>query len=117
MNITEALSTYTLYHGTCSDLLTRTGWSPASGQSGGNGGQARYLYLTSSPEDATWFAEEKGCDIVLVVSDVPASFLIVDPEDGMTDSVEDELNSPHGIPGKVALTRPLAAEHFSVWQG
>jgi hypothetical protein len=109
--------TYTLYHGTCSDILTKTGWEPNSGQQGGNMGQTRYLYLTSGPEDAMWFAEEKGCSTVLVVRDVPADALIVDPEDGTYDTVEDELNSPHGLPGKVALTRALGPEHFSVYEG
>ncbi len=110
-------ATYTLFHGTCSDVLTKTGWSPGSGQQGGNMGQTRYLYLTSAPEDALWFAEEKGCSTVLVVRDVPAEYLIVDPEDGTYDTIEDELSSPHGFPGKVALTHALGAEHFSVFTG
>ena len=107
--------TYTLYHGTCSDVLCQTGWTPGSGPQGGNMGQTRYLYLSSGAEDALWFAEEKGCSTVLVVRDVPAEYLIVDPEDGIGDTVEDELNSPHGLPGKVALTRALGPEHFSVY--
>lgn len=103
---------YTLYHGTCSDILTKTGWEPNKVQAGSNMGQTRYLYLSSHPDDARWFANEKGCDVVLVVKDIPASFLRVDPEDGIADTVDDELNNKLGLPGKVVLTKPLAASHF-----
>ena len=106
-----------LYHGTCEDNaahLIQHGWHPHSGTSGGNQGQTRYLYLSTDREDALWFAQEKGCDTVLAVRNIPLDCLIVDPEDGIGDSVEAEMNLPHGLPGKLALTKPLAASHFQV---
>lgn len=77
-------------------------------------GQNRYLYLTTGYEDALRFANQKGSDTVVKVIDVPLSYLTVDPEDGSYDTVEQELNSPHGLPGKVALTNPLGPEHFKL---
>lgn len=118
MNIVEGeVKTYTLYHGTCSDMLCQTGWEPNNTTQGGNMGQTQYLYLTNHPDNARWFAQEKGCDIVLVVRDVPSNYLRVDPEDGSTDTVEDELSFSMGIPGSVVLTQPLPADHFEVWTG
>jgi hypothetical protein len=96
--------------------MCKTGWQPNQVSQGGNMGQTRYLYLTNGAENARWFANEKGCDFVLVVRDVPASFLRVDPEDGMADSVEEELGHPR-LPGNVVLTRPLGPEHFSLYHG
>lgn len=104
-----------LYHGTCpanAAALIANGWEPRSGQQGANMGQSRYLYLTTGKEDALWFAEEKGCSTVIEIRDVPKAFLRVDPEDGTGDTVDDELHLPHGLPGKVVLTRPLPASHF-----
>jgi hypothetical protein len=104
-----------LFHGTCPDnaaSLVRNGWIPRSGSHGSNMGQTRYLYLTTGREDALWFAEQKGCDTVVEVHNVPLDHLIVDPEDGGADSLHDEMNSIHGLPGKVALIKPLPAIHF-----
>jgi len=113
----EDNSTITLYHGTCSEfakILLANGWQPGTAISGANMGQSRYLYLTTDPDDALWFAQEKGCDTVLKVSNVPISILKVDPEDGVGDNVYDELNSKRGLPGKVVATSPLSKDHFSV---
>jgi len=109
-----------LYHGTCIEnakSLIKNGWSPRSGSMGGNMGQSKYLYLTTDPEDAMWFANEKGCDTVISLHNVPKNFLIVDPEDGTYDTVDEELNSKHGFPGKVALTKYLGSEHFKLFKG
>lgn len=109
--------TMTLYHGTSDDaaraLLDR-GWEPNKWHSGGQCGQTRYLYLTNMPENAKWFAEEKGSDTVVVVKDVPIEYLEVDPEDGVAETVEEELSNPHGLPGNVVLTKALPASHFSI---
>lgn len=119
INIIEAAardSIVTLYHGTCpanAEALCRSGWQPGSGQQGANMGQTRYLYLSTGLEDAEWFASEKGCSTVLAVT-TPISSLIVDPEDGISVSVEDELNLSHGLPGKLALRLPLGPEHFQI---
>lgn len=104
-----------LYHG-CgpenAERILAAGWAPHSGERGGNMGQTALLYLSTGREDALWFANEKGSDCVLEVRNVPMSHLIVDPEDGTADTLVEELNNRHGLPGKVALTRPLAAGHF-----
>lgn len=109
--------TYILYHGTCEDnakSLIQNGWQPNSGNRGGNMGQTRYLYLTSGTEDALWFAQEKGCNTIVEVSNIPESYLIVDPEDGVADNVHDEINNQFNLPGKVALTKSLDKSHFRI---
>ena len=120
MRINEIIEqpTVTLYHGTCFDsakqILTH-GWSPNLGSVGSNFGQTKYLYLTTDKEDALWFAQEKGCDTVLKVSNVPLDFLKVDPEDGIEDNVRDELfRHNRRIPGKVVLYKPIGAEYFTI---
>lgn len=77
-------------------------------------GQTRYLYLTTMRDDALWFAEQKGCNTVVELKNVPIEFLKVDPEDGFGDSIEDELFNSMGLPGKVVLTRSLPASNFSI---
>jgi hypothetical protein len=70
--------TINLYHGTTLEsaaLLTQNGWHPNSFASGSQCGQSRYLYLTTHPEDALWFANEKGSETVLELKDVPYSIL------------------------------------------
>jgi RNA:NAD 2''-phosphotransferase len=109
------METATLYHGTTAEnaeLLLEHGWEPNKVSGGGNCGQSRYLYLSTGYEDALWFAEQKGSDIVLEVSDIPLDHLRVDPEDGVYDTVEEEMSSPGGFPGKLVLTRPLEASRF-----
>ena len=115
--INESVDTITLYHGTCPEsakILLANGWTPRTSSPGANMGQSQYLYITIDAEDALWFAQEKGCDTVLKVDNVPISILRVDPEDGVSDTVYDELNSSSGAPGKVVAFRPLGKEHFSV---
>lgn len=105
-----------LYHGTCpenAEAILQNGWAPRPGrQMGPNGGQPHYLYLSTDPEDARWFAQERGCDTVIEVHGVPLDCLKVDPEDGTGDTLEDELNLSHGLPSKVVLVRALSASHF-----
>jgi len=106
-----------LYHGTtpeAAEALMARGWKPGSAPQGANMGQVRYLYLTTEYEDALWFAEQKGCDTVLEVRDVPPDCLAVDPEDGSGATVEEEVSSPYGLPGKLVLTKPLGPRHFSL---
>lgn len=114
------MEVFTLYHGTTEEsaaLLMRNGWQPAVHQTGGNCGQNRFLYLSTGYEDALWFAQEKGSETVLQLTDIPVAFLRVDPEDGCADTVEEELNHPSGLPGKVILTRPIDASFFSLAAG
>jgi len=113
----KQLKTVTLYHGTTPEAaknLILNGWRPNDAPVGGNCGQSRYLYLSTEREDALWFALEKGSDTVLVLEGVPVDSLVVDPEDGTYDTVEEELASKHGLPGKVALTVPLDASFFAI---
>jgi len=123
MNIVEKIDylieakNVNLYHGTCADsasILIKSGWKPRSGFSGGNVGQPNYLYLTNMKENARWFAEEKGCSTVLLVKNVPLSFLKVDPEDGIADTVEQELNNKFGLPGYVVSTKHIKARNFKI---
>lgn len=115
-SVTESQNSVTLYHGTCeanaANLLSQ-GWQPGSGSIGANMGQSRYLYLTTHIEDAEWFAREKGCSTVVSV-EVPLDSLRVDPEDGIADTVEEELNNPLGLPGKVVLIRGIGKEAFGM---
>lgn len=118
--INESVSnTITLYHGTCVEnakRLVENGWKPNSGSVGGNLGQSKYLYLSSDYEDALWFAEEKGCNSVVQINDVPLDYLIPDPEDesGYTMSeLLDRLNRSK-IPSKFALTTSLPSSYFTI---
>lgn len=107
----------TLFHGTTkenAELLLAHGWEPNKVSPGANQGQSQYLYLTNHPENARWFSEQKGENTILVLEDVPIEYLLVDPEDGVYDTVDDELKtlSRSGIPGCVVLAKPLPAKYF-----
>lgn len=107
----------TLYHGTCEDdtqKLLAEGWKPSQQASGANQGNPKYLYLSTEPADALWFAEEKGCNVVLVVKNIPLNYLEVDPEDGVGSTVVEELaiSQRTGLPAKLVLTQPLPAKYF-----
>ena len=99
----------TLYHGTSrssAQELMKNGWSPASGRSGGQCGQSRYLYLTNVPENAQWYADLKENPTVLRI-DVDPESLRVDPEDGIEDTVDAELSMACGLPGNVICFREI----------
>ena len=109
--------TVTLYHGTTDDAakaLLDQGWEPNKWSGGGQRGQTQYLYLTNVPENAQWYAEEKGSDTIVTVKDVPVEYLAVDPEDGIAETVAEELSSRLGLPGNVVLTQALPASQFSI---
>jgi hypothetical protein len=119
IKLAEGLRLLTLYHGTCAHnakMICKDGWQPHSGAPYGasHGGQSDYLYMSTDEEDALWFAEEQGCTTVIQVINVPIDYLIVDPEDGCSETVEEEISGPY--PGKVALTRALGPEHFILSQ-
>lgn len=110
-----------LYHGTSKEYakkLLEYGWIPSSISPGANQGQSRFLYLTNYEENALWFAEQSGGDIVLSV-EVPEDFLIVDPEDGIGNDVLDEIKKSENkrFPANLALTKPLGPECFSLVLG
>lgn len=109
--------TITLYHGTClinAQNLVQNGWQPNKTTSGSNQGNPSYLYLTTDPEDALWFAEEKGCDSIIIVSDIPLSYLRPDPEDEAGFSMSELLNRKNGLPSKFILIKELGPKHFSI---
>lgn len=110
-----------LYHGTCYEnakSLCDNGWAPRASSSGGNMGQSQYLYLSTGQEDALWFAQEKGCDTLVEVRNIPLDYLKVDPEDGTHDTLEEELDGgKYKLPGKAVLTQPLPASHFHILRG
>jgi hypothetical protein len=104
-----------LYHGTCPDYansLLKNRWSPNSGTKGGNSGNPRYLYPTTTSENAQWYAQEKGCNTIIALINIPKSMLMVDPEDGSNDTVDEELSMR--LPGCVVLTQALGPEHFKL---
>lgn len=118
--------TVDLYHGTSkysAEHFIKNGWNiPLYNFSGANGGQSKYLYLTSEIDDAMWFAQEKGEDTIIKVKNIPISYLIFDPEDGDYDrevykTVENAVRSiKNGIPFpiKLTLTKPLDSKHFEI---
>ena len=106
-----------LYHGTtpeAAEALMAGGWMPGSAPQGANMGQSRYLYLSTEYDDALWFAEQKGCNTVLEVRNVPPENLAVDPEDGVGATVDEEVSNSHGLAGKLVLTKPIGPGHFSL---
>ena len=107
-----------LYHGTTKEyakMLLKNGWSPLQVSSGSNQGKNYLLYLTTDPENARWFSQEKGEDVVLAV-EVSEDCLIVDPEDGIEENVEAEIfrSKKLEMPAYLALKIPLGAENFSL---
>lgn len=107
-----------LYHGTTPDaafLLCNEGWKPNAWSQGGNMGLRHLLYLSTDPEDALWFAQEKGSDMVVEVTGLSAPDLVVDPDDGTYDTLEEEIGSTSGLPGKVALVRPVPSCLFRMY--
>jgi hypothetical protein len=108
----------TLYHGTSdasAKALIKNGWKPNKWHQGGNMGQTKHLYATTDPEDARWFANEKGHNSIVRIR-APKTHLIPDPEDAIGETIDDELekNKHMGLPAKLALHRSLEAAHFSL---
>jgi hypothetical protein len=113
--------TITLYHGTClynGKNLINNGWKPIKKTYGANMGNPKFLYLTSEPEDALWFAEEKGCDTVIVVKNIPISFLRPDPEDEAGFTMVDLLDrmKHSSLPSKFILIKHLDSKHFEMFK-
>lgn len=108
---------FTLYHGTTrdvADILCTQGWTPQSNAfKGSQCGNPRLLYLTNNAENALWYAEQKGDESVVSI-EVAQKFLIVDPEDGIHDTVADELAGSG--PCSVALFQSLPASAFKLYE-
>lgn len=106
-----------LYHGTSARNAVRLlagGWTPGLEPSGSQCGDPARLYLTTLPEDAAWFAEQKEHGMVLELR-VPRDLLRLDPEDRAGDTVEEEfaISARTGLPAKFTIVRPLASEAFA----
>lgn len=105
-----------LFHGTTrqrADVLLRdgkAGFAPI----GANQGRSSLLYLTTHPENALLFSQQSGDAVVLRVT-VPASSLRMDPEDGVYQTVLEELQSAaaSGVPASIAVQEQLLATAFS----
>lgn len=113
-------STLTLYHGTCeqnSKKLIENGWEPINTY-GSNMGNPNYLYLSSDPEDALWFAEEKGCNTIIKINNIPIEYLRPDPEDEAGFTMKDLLKTMDNnlLPAKFILTKSLNNKHFELYK-
>lgn len=104
-----------LYYGTSpqyAERLLEQGWKPSDKKfRGHHGGNSQLLYLTNMPEDAAWFG-----DVVLGVRVPDPSRLKVDPEDGIGETVKEELNNSLGLPGKVVYDQAIPASNFRIFQ-
>lgn len=111
-----------LYHGTTKEnakKLLENGWTPNSGQRGANGGNPKYLYVTNFPENALWFAEQAGGDIVLAIEDISIDQLKVDPEDGIGETVEEELSRSQKskMPAYLVVVSPIQKGKIKIFSG
>ena len=111
-----------LYHGTTKEnakKLLENGWTPNSGTRGSNFGNSRYLYVTNIPENALWFAEQKGDDVVLAISDLNYDILKVDPEDGIYETVEEELkhSANSKMPAYLVVVSPISKDKIKIHSG
>lgn len=112
----------TLYHGTREHnalSLINNGWTSGN-YTGSNMGNSKYLYLTSEPEDALWFANENGGNVVVEVRDIPLSYLRPDPEDEAGYTMSELLDriysdNKYKMPAKFILTEPLEKKHFNIF--
>lgn len=122
-----------LYHGTCDDSaqsMLKNGWRPNDYGRGNNWGSPKFLYLTTSPYDAEWFAIDKGCNSVLRV-DIPKNDLHIDPDDGIFSYeywsaiknndkksakkyLEMEFNTMKSVPAKFVAYKPIKSNNFSI---
>jgi hypothetical protein len=92
------------------------GWEPNSGFKGTNQGNPRYLYVTTKPQNAEWFANERNCDTVLQLI-VSKAYLAVDPEDGIGETIDEELAAAerNHLPANLVVFKPLPANAFKIY--
>lgn len=109
--------TFTMYHGTSVEgekLLLKYGWKPYQVLRGSQQGNPAYLYVSSTPEGAEWYAAEKGNGgSVIMIKNIPKSFLGVDPEDHIYTNLDTELE--HNT--QFTIRNPLNPDHFSRYDG
>lgn len=103
----------TLYHGTTEDHardMIENGFRPDRKITGANGGRPGYLYLTTDRDDARWFSNQAGSDVVLKFR-IRARDLLPDPEDAIFETVWEEMLSD--MPAKLATIREISPEYIS----
>lgn len=109
--------TFTMYHGTSVEgerLLLANGWKPNQVLMGGQQGNPSYLYVSTTPEGAEWYAADKGNGgSVLVIKNIPKSFLGIDPEDHMYTDLDKELENN----SQFTIRKSLGPQHFSKYDG
>lgn len=107
-----------VYHGTTIDNaknIVENGWRPFSGGVGANCGNNAYLYVTTEKENALWFAAQKGGDTIIEI-EVGIDELYIDPEDGVGETVEEELffNNKNGFPSNFTLRKEVFKNRFEI---
>lgn len=106
----------TLYHGTCkinSQQLLKNGWKPNSSSQGSNMGQTKYLYVTTEPEDAMWFANQKGCNSIIEIT-TTIDNIIPDPEDEAGYTKTELLNDKSGMARKFVIFKPISKSQIKL---
>lgn len=107
-----------VFHGTDeshANYLLSNGYTPKGIKTiGSNLGKSGLLYVSSGYDDARWFANEKGSDIVLKIEEVPVDSLSPDPEDEsgftMSELLDRVRNSK--MPAKFIITKPIDKNKF-----
>jgi len=100
------------------EYLLLNGWQPRSGEYGSNMGQSKYLYVTTGAEDALWYAEEKGCNTILIIENLPLEYLKPDPEDEAGYTMKELLNTiieKPNFPRKFVIIKPLDKHYFKLY--
>jgi hypothetical protein len=111
--------TVTLYHGTneyWAEQLLKNGFNPDRKILGANQGKWGYLYLTTDHHNAAWFAEQNGGKSILEIT-IPVENIIVDPEDGVGETVEDEFeySQKYHMPGNFATNKPISSNNIKIF--
>ena len=112
-----------LYHGTTKDTavhLSKTGWKTGDSIVGANAGNPRLLYLTTTIDNARWYAEENGGDTVIRVK-LNTKDLIFDPEDGNPDLFDysidvaiEKLMKDKNTIANFATSKPIPSKNIKI---
>lgn len=86
------------------------GWQPNKVASGGQCGRTDCIYVTNEPENARWYADQKENGVVLSIA-VDVADLHVDPDDGIEDTVEEELAR---VVGNFVLRKDIPASAITL---
>lgn len=107
----------TLYHGTTEEGARKllAAGSEEIAPVWANLGKRSLLYVTTHPENATWYSHDAGGSVVLSVR-IPAARLGCNPEDRVHETVIEELKAADrtGIPASLVVWGALPASAFSL---